>query len=416
MQPVGPAIGPAAQIPVGAAGESSLSKKRSAVMFLVTNHARYIDGLIVALATLPASIWQTSDIILFHSDINASVIADFRAIQPDVILHSVQGLFRQDTALHHPSIQNEAVVDLRKPPWLEVREAALRGERHVDPFVRKHVSIDEFAGGSCPMQGNQYWFWPLDYIHGCYFWAYKVFTLDIVHRYDYVARFDADLEFKRIPCDPFEVLRRGDYDFGYYYQEFESHPSCFSHVRETSELYAMMHRLPTSDLVRLHPSMTYHGAFVFFKVAFWKDPKVLHYLQFMVDTGGSWRHRWGDSFLWTPALALFSAPKRIKQFSGFRYEHNNDAKLWRRTDQTCDPECEGARCPVLGVHTLVQCKSFDASGPLPLGCVDMRAETTSFVLPPSVAALPLAVPFALRPCRCHCRRSHLSFPKPHPRR
>ena len=60
-----------------------------------------------------------------------------------------------------------------------------------------------------------------DYIHAITFWGFKVFKLDIVRRYKYVARVDADLLFQRIPCDPFKVLQTGQYHFGYYFQEFE---------------------------------------------------------------------------------------------------------------------------------------------------------------------------------------------------
>ena len=131
-----------------------LGQKQNAILFLVTNSARYIDGLLRALQSLPPTFSSIqNDIILFHADLNASVLGAFRAVQPDVLHFNVQHLFRKDPSLEHPSIQKHAVLP--------------RGEDK-EPWEAANPSATHFAGRSCPQRSGEFWAWPLGvYVRAC---------------------------------------------------------------------------------------------------------------------------------------------------------------------------------------------------------------------------------------------------------
>ena len=123
--------------------------KSRAILFLVTNSPRYINGILRALASLPHTFTTDSqtDIILFHADLNQSVLKSFHAIQPDVLLHSVEHLFREDQALQHPSIQRYAIKK-----WNE----GIAGDPWVNRSEMGFSNKTEFAGCTCPLRSSVY--------------------------------------------------------------------------------------------------------------------------------------------------------------------------------------------------------------------------------------------------------------------
>ena len=73
-----------------------------------------------------------------------------------------------------------------------------------------------------------------------------------------------------------------------------------------------------SGIDRRSPTPVVPGAFGVFAMRFWRLPRVVLFLKHMMhDSGGVYVSRWADGLVFPAALALFSAPGRVKRFGGF---------------------------------------------------------------------------------------------------
>ena len=152
------------------------------------------------------------------------------------------------------------------------------------------------------------------YLHMCRFFTRLMFPL-IWDTYDYVMRFDEDLQMDRsIRYDVFEYMHANDYKYAYGAEIPEWHEVTFNTfgrwvadyiVNQTTYKYPFAQEYNETELADLGKQIVFTNFFAT-RLDWWKQPHVRHFLDAVDATGNTYFLRWGDAPIHTAVLKLFA--------------------------------------------------------------------------------------------------------------
>lgn len=170
----------------------------------------------------------------------------------------------------------------------------------------------------------------------CRFFTLGLFEIVDSMGYDYVLRLDTDSHIlSPIQYDMAALMHDRKYTYAWRMGQHEGHKWLLGFA-ETIRMYVAMYNVPVdyfldfyqiqtiSDLTLevMATSITFYNNFFLTRVSFWREKKVLHFLNFLDRVGGIFTHRWGDAVTQTTAVALFlDRYKDVPEFTRFAYQH-----------------------------------------------------------------------------------------------
>lgn len=184
-----------------------------------------------------------------------------------------------------------------------------------------------------PTQTCKGWSWPHTYLHMCRFFIYYLFLEPILKNYDFIWRLDSDLFLEKpAPLDPIQFVALHKLTFAFYAQKTRDPVGCTYGLLDTAYMYAELHKLQPVHLARLLPGTTYSGAFAVMDVRFFTSEKFIAFAKFVHDTGGIWKHRWGEQAFYPVALGLFERADAIWWFGGWQWTHKGKP-IWSSNER-----------------------------------------------------------------------------------
>lgn len=180
----------------------------------------------------------------------------------------------------------------------------------------------------------------LDYKRMCLFWFDTFFRLPFLP--DYVMRMDSDSCLTSPMIDnPFRVMRqqRLDYmwystvrepravteDLRYFMRQHPGRPRDINHRHDTDWLWA--------EMDDEHMEMRVFSTNIeWFHIPAFQRPDVVEWIDEVVQSGGIYRHRWGDAPLRTILATRFFNTTAVGRFCQFSYQHS----IWIPF-HPCDP-------------------------------------------------------------------------------
>jgi hypothetical protein len=149
--------------------------------------------------------------------------------------------------------------------------------------------------------------------HTYYIWYYT-------RGFDYIMRLDEDCTLKSSASDPIESLQRAGADFASANFGGESHALTNRTLGPFTRQYAATILRPTDSLNPYNQRFPYTNLYVT-RTAFWRQPKVQHFLERIIGERDGIRFRWGDLPVLGVALNLFAAPRKVYLIPRITYRH-----------------------------------------------------------------------------------------------
>lgn len=212
---------------------------------------------------------------------------------------------------------HEVWVDLPDNDWVREKVGQdaghlLRGATHDYDQLRSY-------GSECMSQHK--WTWRLGYFTMNRFFCMTFFTLPQLAAYDYLLKLDTHMVPRfPYPCNLFRTMASSKAVFGHLHSNAKEDASCLGGLRETLEAYSLRYDFTPNHLEWVRPPnhTVISGAFMMFKMSFWRHPQVQSLLQFWDGTGWLYRSRAADQALLRWALAVFVPwSTRVHQFCHF---------------------------------------------------------------------------------------------------
>ena len=163
------------------------------------------------------------------------------------------------------------------------------------------------------------------YKNMCLFYAFKIF--DYVKEYDYYWRLDEDgLLINPLSYDPFVYLKRKKLVYGYLYSGDDSHQLTKNTLIPFVKNYIKENKLNIECELKDINMHNYGSNFMITSTKFWERPKLVHFLNKIVEYKGIEKYRWGDANIQALALKMFcskDSQKKLPNFSYFHQSHNH---------------------------------------------------------------------------------------------
>lgn len=170
------------------------------------------------------------------------------------------------------------------------------------------------------------------YRHMCRFNSGFFYHLDALADYRYYWRVEPDVRFKcDIPEDPFQVMRDGEYVYGWTMTMPEDSKTVetlwatvkkFIHETKPSMPLDNMLDFVTDDNSRTYNMCHYWSNFEIGDLNFFRSDQYQAYFEYLDRTGGFFYERWGDAPVHSIAVSLFLPSSKIKHFPHTGYYHN----------------------------------------------------------------------------------------------
>ena len=165
---------------------------------------------------------------------------------------------------------------------------------------------------------------PMGYRHMCRFFAGELFKLKALREYDYVWRLDTDsFILSPINFNVFERMERTKAVYGYINIQHD-HPAMVENLWETAEAY--LTRLNKASIFNeevkeQHLRRVFYTNFEVFNVSWFRAPAYQDFYNYLDETGGIYKHRWGDHAIRYIALMSLCDKSELLFFDDIMYQH-----------------------------------------------------------------------------------------------
>lgn len=232
--------------------------------------------------------------------------------------------------IFHENLTSSQLTTLQKLVPVPLQGVLLNDFLTLPAFAEQ--KIEQIHRWNCGLDGGRKT--NLGYIQMCRFFSWQLYDHPVLAPYDYYWRFDDDsFLLSPIAYDPFEFMHTHQLVYGYRCKKYENvREICgLQELWQATQIFARDHKISLFGAYRLtcnvlgrYKGMNFYNNFEINSLQFWRS-QPLHraYCQFLDQSLGFYRYRWGDANVRTLALGLFAKQSQIHHFKDINYRHND---------------------------------------------------------------------------------------------
>jgi len=168
----------------------------------------------------------------------------------------------------------------------------------------------------------------IGYRHMCDFFSRLIYRHPALEDYDWYWRLDTDSFIReKINYDIFNFLDKNGYLYGFLTALKEPPevvrglwPAVKNYIQENKIAPCFLNeKLKDGEWDR----EIYYTNFEISKLHFWRSPEYMKFVEYLHETGGIYKYRWGDAPIHTLAVSIFLQQAKVYQFKDIAYQHQD---------------------------------------------------------------------------------------------
>jgi hypothetical protein len=256
-------------------------------------------------------------VIIYLSGSTPRNIADLK-LSLSLLDANFNDQFKYPVIVFHEDFDEILMQDIRKATHSNVRFEKV--EFKIPDFLNETEIPEVYSVGDSNFS--------IGYRHMCRFLSGIFFHHPSLKEYDWYWRFDTDsFLLGKIDYDVFRFMQEYNYTYGYITM-MKDHPEVVKGLWDITKKYIEENKIQPTFLHKFTPGgvwdrTIYYMNFEISKLDFWRSEKFMNYFNYLDQSGGIYKYRWGDTGIRSLAIYMFMPEKQVYRFSDIAYSHQS---------------------------------------------------------------------------------------------